>query len=185
MRRLSKKEEVFNRKVRRKFQVTTELSITSLVDVLTILLVFLIKNVTMEVQKITMPNNMRFPVAMAKHDLLQNKGTTIIQVYPDKILIGEPALYFGTLEEFTTNSAKRAEIQKYLRLTASQILEVKDEQGKPKTPTALLIQADRSIPCYYITELVRMGTRSYYDYIYFATLLESDWLIMEQRRAGG
>ncbi|MBW6513571.1 MAG: biopolymer transporter ExbD [Candidatus Syntrophosphaera sp.] len=177
--------KTMNRRVRRKLETTAELSIISLVDILTILLVFLIKNVSMEAQKYTMPNNMTFPVTMQKHDLLENKGTTVIQVYTDKILVGEEGLYFGSLEEFAADDVKRDEILRYLQVTAQEIIRDTDETGRPKTPAALLIQADRSIPCWYITELVKLGTSSYHEYIYFATLLESDWLQRSRSASSG
>lgn len=174
-----------NRRIRRKFDTGKELSIVSLVDILTILLVFLIKNVSLEAQKYTMPNNMEFPVTMEKHDLLGNKGTTVIQVYPDRILIGDEGLYFGTLEEFASDQEKRSDILRYLQVTAQETLSEKDEYGMPLTPAALLIQADKSIPCWYITELVKLGTSSYYEYIYFATLLETDWLEQTKSATSG
>jgi len=49
------------------------LSIISLIDILTILLVFLLANVTVEGQKFTQPNRMTFPVSMKKRDLLEKK----------------------------------------------------------------------------------------------------------------
>lgn len=151
------------------------LSIISLVDILTILLVFLLANVSVEGQKFTQPNRMAFPVSMKKRDLLEKKGTTVVQIYPDRILIGDRGIYFGTLNEFANDPVKRTEILKYLQTTALQILEDKDESGNPRTPPTLLIQADRAIPCWYITEFVSLGTSAYYEYIYFATLLDANW----------
>jgi hypothetical protein len=173
-----------NRRVRRKFPDGTPLSIISLVDILTILLVFLLKNVSMEVQKQTMPNNMTFPVTMQKRDLLENKGTTVVQIYPDRILLGEQGIYFGSLEEFASDPDKRTEILSYLQSTATEIVKTSDASGNP-TPTALLIQADKSIPCWYITEFVSLGTSSFYEYIYFATLLETDWLEKSKSNTSG
>ncbi len=174
-----------NRRVRRKFPEGTKMSILSLVDILTILLVFLIKNVTMEVQKQTVPNNMTFPVTMQKRDLLENKGTTVVQIYPDRILLGEQGIHFGSLEEFDSDPTKREQILKYLQTTAEETLKDVDADGKPKTPTALLIQADKSIPCWYITQFVSLGTSSFYEYIYFATLLETDWLEKSKSNTSG
>ena len=174
-----------NRRVRRKFPEGSRLSIISLVDILTILLVFLLKNVSMEVQKQSMPNNMTFPVTMEKRDLLENKGTTVVQIYPDRILLGEQGILFGSLEEFASDPEKRTDILAYLQSTAEEILKDKDAEGNSKTPTALLIQADKTIPCWYITEFVSLGTSSYYEYIYFATLLETDWLEKSKSNTSG
>jgi len=67
------KSQKLNRRVRRKFEEAKGLSITSLVDVLTILLVFLVKNISMEAQRVTVPDNMNFPTIMQSHDLLERK----------------------------------------------------------------------------------------------------------------
>lgn len=174
-----------NRKDRHKFEDWQRLTLTSLVDILTILLVYLVKNVSMEVQKVTMPSNMQFPVTMTKGELLGNKGTTLIQIYPDRILVGDKGLEFGTLTEFRTNPEKRLDILRYLKGTAAGIEQLKDEQGNRTTSTALLIQADRSIPCWYITELFKLGTDSDFEYIYFATLVDKDWLNRSQLAKGG
>jgi hypothetical protein len=138
----------------------------------------------MEVQKLTMPNNMTFPVTMEKRDLLENKGTTVVQIYPDRILLGEQGIYFGSLEEFASDPDKRTEILTYLQSTATEIVKTPDADGNPTT-TALLIQADKSIPCWYITEFVSLGTSSFYEYIYFATLLETDWLEKSKSNTSG
>ena len=173
-----------NRRVRRKFEEAKGLSITSLVDVLTILLVFLVKNISMEAQRVTVPDNMNFPSIMQSHDLLERKGTTAIRVYPDRILIGEENLYFGTLQELETDPVKRTEILKYLQSTAQRTMELKDQDGNP-LETALLIQADRTILCQHITTLVELGTSSFYQYIYFANLLDQDWLGKTKTAQGG
>ena len=99
-------------------------------------------------------------------------------------MIGDRGIYFGTLNEFANNPLKRTEILKYLQTTALKILEDKDESGNPRTPPTLLIQADRSIPCWYITEFVSLGTSAYYEYIYFATLLDTNWLQHSALSAG-
>ena len=179
------KKEDFSRKVRRKYETWQGLSITSLVDILTILLVFLLKNVSMEVQRISIPGNMEFPVTMAQRDLMDNKGTTLIQIFKDRILIGEEDYYdFGTPQEFKAQKAKREAIKRYLTLTAAEILKEKDAEGKPVNTTALLIKADRSIPCEYITALVKYGTDAKYQLIYFAALIDQNWLQQSKQLTG-
>ena len=64
--------------VPKRHQDEWSLSIISLVDILTILLVFLLANVSVEGQKFTQPNRMTFPVSMKKRDLLEKKGTTVV-----------------------------------------------------------------------------------------------------------
>ena len=75
------------------------LSITSLLDILTIVLVFLIKNISLDAQKLTVPKNMTFPTTMTVESLEQNMGTTVIKVYPDQILVGVDNIYFGKPED--------------------------------------------------------------------------------------
>jgi biopolymer transport protein ExbD len=57
------------RKVRRKFTDAAFLSITSLLDILTIILVFLVKNVSMEAQRMTVPENMSLPTTITNQDV--------------------------------------------------------------------------------------------------------------------
>lgn len=168
-----------NRIVRRKFEDVKGLSITSLLDVLTIILVFLIKNVSMEAQKIAVPDNMDFPSTMVTEALSDNAGTTVVRMYPDRVLIGTDNLYFGTLDDLENNVEKRDNIMKFLQSTALGILESEDNNE-----TVLLIQADNSIPCQHITTMVALGTSSYYQYIYFATLQETDWLTRLKQSSG-
>jgi hypothetical protein len=73
------------REVRRTRKIAAEikpLSITSLLDVLTIVLAFMIKNVSMEAQKITIPERMVFPTTMSADQLEESMGTTVVKVYP-------------------------------------------------------------------------------------------------------
>lgn len=165
-----------SRRTRQKFEEVKGLSITSLLDVLTIILVFLIKNVSMEAQKIAVPDNMQFPTTMEADELTDKQGTTIVKMYPDRILIGTENTYFGTLQDLVEDQDKRAKILEYLQFTAQQILE-HPEQNE----TCLLVQADESIPCQYITTMVQLGTSAYYQYIYFSTLKDTEWL---KRQAG-
>jgi len=169
----------FDRKVQKRqiWQKSEEwqgLSLTSLVDILTILLVYLIKNVTIEVQKLTMPANMEYPTTMTPGDPLGNKATTLLQIYRDRILVGDSGVEFGALDEIRTNQDKRVKIRELLQSTVRQIKET--ESAGASFQTALLIQADKNIPCWYITEVVLLGKASHYEYIYFATLQEEEWL---------
>ncbi len=166
-----KRLERTHRRVRKKGEELKGLSITSLLDVLTIILVFLIKNVSMEAQRIAVPDNMDFPTTMRTDELADMTGTTVVKIYPDRILIGTDNIYFGTLDDLENSPEKRENILRYLQDTAQRIIEESADNQ-----TVLLIQADSSIFCGYITEMVKLGTSAYYQYIYFATLQEADWL---------
>lgn len=158
------------RKVRRKFEDVKGLSITSLLDVLTIILVFLIKNVSTESVKISPEANLMYPTTITNDDLLAKAGTTPIKIFPDKIIVGTEGLQFGSPGELVQNSDKRELLFNYLEREAQDIMR---EEG---VETCLIVQADNNIPCGYITEIVGAATTAGYSYIYFATLEDADWL---------
>ena len=162
------------REVRRTRKIAAEikpLSITSLLDVLTIVLAFMIKNVSMEAQKITIPERMVFPTTMSADQLEESMGTTVVKVYPDRILLGLESAYFGTPLQLLTDVQKRKDLNEYLELQSNQI-----EKHADKNQACLLVQADEVIPTEVITAIVEVGTGSYYKYIYFSTLKDSQWL---------
>lgn len=147
------------------------LSITSLLDVLTIVLVFLIKNVSMEAQKLTVPDKMTFPTTMTVENLEENMGTTVIKIYPDRILVGVENAYFGTPLELLQDPQKRSDLNDYLS-RLSDVIEKDENKGE----ACLLVQADEAITAQVITAIVEIGTGSYYKYVYFSTLKDSNWL---------
>jgi len=158
------------RKVRRKFEDVKGLSITSLLDVLTIILVFLIKNVSTESVKISAEANLMYPTTITNDALLAKAGTTPIKIFPDKIIVGTEGLQYGSPAELNQNTEKREQLFQYLKMEAQDILR---NEGME---TCLIVQADNSIPCGYITEIVDAATSAGYSYIYFATLEDADWL---------
>lgn len=159
------------RRVRKKFDEMKGLSITSLLDALTIILVFLIKNVSMEAQKIAVPDNMKFPTTMYTDQLTETMGTTIVKMYPDRILIGQDNTYFGTPQELIADIKKRETIFEYLKIQ-SQLIEADETQSE----TCLLVQADESLETRYITAIVEVGTAAFYKNVYFSTLRDTEWL---------
>lgn len=158
------------RKVRRKFDEVKGLSITSLLDVLTIILVFLIKNVSSEAVKVSQEAGIQYPSTISNDKLMEKAGTTPIKIFPDKVIVGTEGLAFGSPSDLLLNADKRALISDYL------VREVKDITATEGLETCLIVQADNSIPCDYVTEIVRIATAAGYSYIYFATLEDSDWL---------
>lgn len=167
------------RRVRRKFDDVAGLSITSLLDVLTIILVFLIKNVSMEAQKVTIPDNMRFPTTITNEKLIAQAGTYVVKMYPDQILLGTDGVPFGSLKDILENETKRQQIFDYLKYEADLIWK-QDKNNEP----CLLIQADEQIPCQYVSEMVRIGTQASYQYIYFSTLEDATWFANQAVAAG-
>jgi biopolymer transport protein ExbD len=163
------------RKVRRKFPDAAFLSITSLLDILTILLAFLIKNVSMESQRLTIPENMSLPTTITNQELIDNGLTVLVKMYPDKILIGTDNIQAGSLQQLVEDVKTRETIYNYMKHEAGQIIKLNQEKGTKYEP-CLLIQADKQIPCQYITQIVKIGAGASFANIYFSTLQDTDWL---------
>ena len=160
-----------NRRVRKVKKATKQLSITSLLDALTIILVFLIKNVSMDAQRLTVPENMQFPTTMITEELTEQMDPTVVKVYPDRILIGKDNDFFGTPQQLLSDETKRAAIYEYMQIQSKSI-----EEHPTKNVACLLVQADESIESQVITAIVEVGTQSYYKFIYFSTLQDTQWL---------
>jgi len=169
------------RKVRRKFHDTAALSITSLLDILTILLVFLIKNASMEAQKLTSPENMSLPTTITNQELIDNGLTVLVKVYPDEILIGTDNLRAGSLQELIVDASFREVVYNYMRNEANQIKLLNESRGTNYQP-CLLIQADKQIPCQYITQIVKIGAGASFANIYFSTIQDQNWLQASARQ---
>jgi len=167
------KKKTTSRAVRRKFEDVGGLSITSLLDILTIMLVFLIKNVSVDAQRVTVPENMIFPPTITNDELLDNGVTIVVKMYQDRILLGTDNLYAGSLTDLVGNVAKRQMIFEYMKNEAVRIINL--DEDKTKFKPCLLIQADKGIPVQYITELIKLSAGAFFENIYFSTL-EEDWL---------
>jgi len=157
------------RKVRNKTEVSAELSITSLLDVLTIILVFLIKNVSMEAVKISEVSGIQYPTTISKEEIIKNPEVVPVKIYLDRVEIGVDGLFFGTPNDL-------GDTKKYDDL----ILFLENEYAKippdKKDQACLVVQADASLQCKYITQVVSVGTRADFANIYFATIQDEDWL---------
>ena len=163
------------RRVRRKFADAAALSITSLLDILTILLVFLLKNISMEAQRLTVPENMKLPTTITNQELIDNGLTVLVKVYHDRILIGTDNIHAGSLRQLTEDASTREIIFNYMQNEARQIALLNSQRGTDYQP-CMLIQADKTIPCQYITQLIKIGAGASLSNIYFSTLQEQNWL---------
>ena len=83
---------------------TKELNITSLIDILTILLVFMVKNVSMDSTQKDVPDGMLLPSTVSKSELIENGKVVIIKLFAakqneagerieSKILVGKDNLF--------------------------------------------------------------------------------------------
>ena len=158
------------KKFKRRKVEEKKLSITSLLDVLTIILVFLIKNVSSEAARVSEEKGMVYPTTITNDALLKNAATTPIKIFRDRVLVGTAALEVGKPGDVVSNADKRALLKNYLDREVADI--VKNVSQEP----CLVIQADNVIPCSIISEIVLMGTNAGYTYVYFATLEDAAWL---------
>ena len=157
------------RAVRTKFEEAKQLSITSLLDALTIILCFLIKNVSTEAVNVSEVQGMQYPSTITNDELMKKAGTTPIKMYLDRITVGVESSEFGTPQELKADAQKRANILNYLQLEAADIVSLGNEP-------CLVVQADEYLPCDYVSEIVSIGTSAGYTNIYFATLADPEWL---------
>ena len=158
------------RQVRRKIEDVKSLSITSLLDVLTIILVFLIKNVSMDAVKINQLPDMKYPTTITTEKLMENAMVTPVKLYMDRVLLGIGNQYLGTPQEMVESADIRTVMQDFFSTEISVIPEDK------LSDACLIVQADADLPCGYVTQIVSVGTSVGYGNIYFATLEEADWL---------
>ena len=157
------------RKARGKIDKVKSLNITSLVDILTILLVFLIKNVSIDAARLTVPDNMMLPTTVFTEEIERSGKAVTLKVYPDQILIGSDNTYVGTPEEFMTEQDIRSRLLAFLNEQSASVT-----AQNPDVSPLLLVQADTSILCRYITDLVALGATAGFTGIYFSTLKGED-----------
>jgi biopolymer transport protein ExbD len=161
------------RKSRKRNAKVPTLDITSLVDILTILLVFLIKNVSMEAQKVSIPSKMNMPATMNDEKTLQDKMSVIlIRMYPEKVLYGLSGRLVGTPAQIENDQeVKRSFLNQLqsdlLKITETERTKPADQQHLP----AILLQADKTMPCEYITALLAIAsTDAGFSNIFFSTI---------------
>ncbi|HPR16691.1 MAG TPA: biopolymer transporter ExbD [Candidatus Cloacimonadota bacterium] len=148
---------------RKKSPKTKDLNITSLIDILTILLIFIIKNVSMDASEKDVPKGMLLPTTITKNALIESGQTIIIKIYPNEILYGKENVAVGSLEEFVGDQNIRSSLLRFMKLEADKI----KENGN--TP-CLLIQADKNLDCKYITEFIKFSAQASFANIYFSTI---------------
>lgn len=158
------------RQVRRKTEDVKGLSITSLLDVLTIILVFLIKNVSMDAVKINQLPDMVYPTTITTEKLMENAMVTPVKLYLHEVLMGVDNQYLGTPQDLVENVNIRQTMAAYLEAEMAEIPEDKWDEA------CLVIQADAAIPCSFVTQIVSVGTSVGYGNVYFATIEDADWL---------
>lgn len=152
---------------RKKGNKTKDLNITSLIDILTILLVFMIKNISMDAAQKDAPEGMLLPTVVTKNDLVETGQAVIMKIYPDKILYGRENVHVGSMQDFVSDNAIRQSLLGMLQYEAGVITKM---DGKP----CLLIQADKELDCRYITEFIKFSAQASFANIYFSTIHTED-----------
>ncbi|MBN2461074.1 MAG: biopolymer transporter ExbD [Candidatus Cloacimonetes bacterium] len=140
-----------------------DLNITSLIDILTILLVFMLKNISMDAVVKSAPEGMLLPTTITKDELVQSGLAINVKIYTDKILYGTDNIRVGSLDEFINKEEVRKSLLALLKLEAQRIIE---DGNVP----SLLIQADRELDCRYITEFINFSASASFANIYFSTI---------------
>ena len=157
------------RKARGQIDKVKNLNITSLVDILTILLVFLIKNISVDNLRLTVPENMMLPTTVYTEDLEKSGQAVVIKLYKDQILVGAENIRVGTPDQFLYEANVRKDLLNFMNQQSVGILS-QDQNLKP----LLLVQADVGLACKYITDVVALGATAGFSNIYFSTIKGDD-----------
>lgn len=145
-----------------------DLDITSLVDILTILLLFLIQNISVVAQKNTIVQGITPPSTISTEELNENGQTVVIIFKQNRIAVGGGKVGGITFQELFSKSAeasaKKDGMYNFLKIEAGRIAK-RETNNLP----LMLIQADHKVPCKYITEFIKWSASSGFANIYFAT----------------
>ena len=152
---------------RKRGNKTKDLNITSLIDILTILLVFMIKNISMDSTQKNSPEGMLLPTTITTNELIESGKAVYLKIYPNKILYGTESINVGSMEDFLGKTEIRNSLLKLLQMEAKTITSLR---SKP----CLLIQADKEVPCKYITEFIKFSAQASFANIYFSTIHTED-----------
>ena len=150
-------------KRRKRNRDTATLSITSLLDIMTILLVFMIKNVSMDASQRNEPEGMHLPKSVTKEELQKEGQAVSIKIYQDRVLYGADNSKVASPAEILANKKLQNLLVRYLKKDAKHI---RDNGNKP----SLLIQADRNVKSKYISGIIKLSTQASFANIYFSTL---------------
>ncbi|MCD4796911.1 MAG: biopolymer transporter ExbD [Candidatus Cloacimonetes bacterium] len=146
---------------------TKDLNITSLIDILTILLVFMIKNISMDASQKNAPEGMLLPTTVTTNELIESGQVVFVKIYTDKILYGSENIPVSSLQDFMLKHDIRQSLLQLLQMESRKIISM---NGKP----CLLIQADKQLECRFITEFIKFSAQASFANIYFSTIHTDD-----------
>lgn len=150
-------------KTRKRGNKTKDLNITSLIDILTILLVFMIKNISLDSTQKNAPEGMILPTTVTINKLIESGKAVYMKIYPDRILYGAESIEVGSVQDFLNKPEIRNSLLKLLKMEAKSIVA---SNSRP----CLLIQADKELPCRYITEFIKFSAQASFANIYFSSI---------------
>ncbi len=158
----------------------------SLIDIMTILLVFLIKNVTSEAYRSTVPPGMKVPSINRDYDPLNYDAAAIVTVYPDSILVGEQAVSYGRIDALEKDVVSKNQLLIYLKKKVAEVeRKNKTVADSLQVKPIMLIRADKSVPCHFISELVRLSKTVEFQSVYFANAEDPRWMSGSKKSSGG
>ncbi len=142
------------------------LEMTSLVDILTVLLVFLIRNVSVEAQKVMIPDDIALPTSITFNETEDNEGIVVMRVSQNQIHVGDvPA---GSPRDFLTSQKAFDDL---LDLARSERRAIARRDG---VEPVLVLQADRNIRCQVISRVIHMIADADFSGVYFSTVRGDD-----------
>ncbi|RLC52885.1 MAG: hypothetical protein DRZ79_00420 [Candidatus Cloacimonadota bacterium] len=147
----------------KKSHTVKDLNITSLIDILTLLLLFMLKNISMDASQKSAPEGMLLPTVVSADKLIESGQAVVVKIYPDRILYGTENTNVGSLQDFMTKRSTRKTLLRFLKLEAKEIA---TSGNKP----CLLIQADKNLDCKYITEFIKFSAGAAFANIYFSAI---------------
>lgn len=157
---------LLSREGKRENRPFRKIEMTSLVDILTVLLVFLIRNVSVEAQKVMIPDDIALPTTISYEDTKDNEGIVVMRVSREQIYVGDvPA---GTPSEFLTSQQI---FDNLLDLARSERRAVARRDG---VEPVIVLQADRNIRCQVISRIIHMIADADFSGVYFSTVKGDD-----------
>jgi biopolymer transport protein ExbD len=143
-----------------------ELNITSLIDILTILLVFMIKNVSMDAQKLTSPTGMKLPLSVTREQVIEKGNVVLVKVYKDKLLVGTDSNYAGKPDELIRNINNTRDTILQLLKQEATLIKAKNKEAIP----CLMVQADNKVETRCITQLILTSAEASFSNIYLSSI---------------
>ncbi len=124
---------------KKKFAMNTGLNLVSLMDIFTILLLFLLYHVSGEDEAITVPDIVRLPVSIAS---FKPAPATTVYITGDSILLGDKKIA-NTHDVIKSDDPGIESLEKELIIQMSQEEQAAAEEG---TPRKIMIMGDKMIP---------------------------------------